>query len=178
MKKYIPNILSILRIICSALLLFISDRIIFIFLYFIIGLTDILDGFIARKFNIESELGARLDSFADFVFYIILFFIFTRLYNQIMTVNYKMVLIGLLFVHLLNLLLTKLKYKKFVFVHTIANKTSGILVYFSPAIILFKQSNLIIWVIFLFIFIAALEELLITIISSEVNLNRKSVFCK
>ncbi|WP_165442995.1 CDP-alcohol phosphatidyltransferase family protein [Senegalia massiliensis] len=178
MKKYIPNILSILRIICSALLLFISDRISFIFLYFIIGLTDILDGFIARKFNIESELGARIDSFADFVFYIILFFIFSRSYNQIMTTNYKMVLIGILVVRLLNVLLTKLKYKKFVFLHTIANKTSGILVYFSPVIILFKQNNLIIWIVFLLIFIATLEELLITIIYSEVNLNRKSIFCK
>ncbi|MTI65485.1 MAG: CDP-alcohol phosphatidyltransferase family protein [Firmicutes bacterium] len=52
MKKYIPNIISVLRIICSALLiLFINNRVGFVFLYFVIGLTDILDGFIARKFK-------------------------------------------------------------------------------------------------------------------------------
>ena len=35
-------------------------------LFFAINLiTDILDGFIARRFNMETEFGARLDSLAD-----------------------------------------------------------------------------------------------------------------
>ncbi|MGF7060788.1 CDP-alcohol phosphatidyltransferase family protein [Brassicibacter mesophilus] len=177
MKKYIPNILSVLRIICSVLLiLFINDRIGFVFLYFVIGLTDILDGFIARKFKLESEFGARLDSFADFIFYIMLVFIFTKLYSSIILVNYKVALVGIVFIRLLNLLLTKLKYKKFVFVHTIVNKISGVLLYFLPVIILFKQSDIIIWITLAFVFIAAIEELLITIKYSEVKLNRKSIF--
>lgn len=177
MKKYIPNILSVLRIICSVLLiLFINDRIGFVFLYFVIGLTDILDGFIARKFKLESEFGARLDSFADFIFYIMLVFIFTKLYSSIILVNYKVALVGIVFIRLLNLLLTKLKYKKFVFVHTIVNKISGVLLYFLPVIILFKQSDIIIWITLIFAFIAAIEELLITIKYSEVKLNRKSIF--
>ena len=179
MNRHIPNILSVLRIICSFLLiLFINDRISFIFLYFVIGLTDILDGFIARKFKIKSELGAKLDSLADFIFYIILFFIFIKLYASIITVNYKVVLIGVIFIRLLNMLLTKLKYKKIVFVHTIANKISGFLLYFLPVIILFTQSDIIIWIIFVLVFTAAMEELLITIKYSEVNLNRISIFCK
>jgi phosphatidylglycerophosphate synthase len=177
LKKYIPNILSVLRIICSVLLiLFINDRIGFVFLYFVIGLTDILDGFIARKFKLESEFGARLDSFADFIFYIMLVFIFTKLYSSIILVNYKVALVGIVFIRLLNLLLTKLKYKKFVFVHTIVNKISGVLLYFLPVIILFKQSDIIIWITLIFAFIAAIEELLITIKYSEVKLNRKSIF--
>ena len=32
------------------------------------GLTDILDGFLARKLHLESAFGAKLDSIADFVF--------------------------------------------------------------------------------------------------------------
>ena len=32
------------------------------------GLTDILDGFLARKLHQESAFGAKLDSIADFVF--------------------------------------------------------------------------------------------------------------
>lgn len=179
MNRYIPNILSVLRIICSVLLiLFINNRIGFVFLYFVIGLTDILDGFIARKFKLESELGAKLDSFADFIFYVILVFIFLKLYSSIIPVNYKVIILGIIIIRLLNLLITKLKYNKFVFVHTIANKASGALLYFLPVVLLFKQSNIIILIPLVFVFIAAIEELLITIKYSEVKLNRKSIFCE
>ncbi|MBS4536501.1 CDP-alcohol phosphatidyltransferase family protein [Clostridium sp. D2Q-14] len=179
MNKYIPNILSILRVICSVLLiLLIDNRIGFVCLYLVIGLTDVLDGFIARRFMVESNLGAKLDSVADFVFYIILFFICVNLYSSIITVSYKIAIIVIIFIRLINLLLTKIKYKKFVFVHTIANKVSGVLLYFLPVVILFKQNDIIIWIIFIVVFIAAIEELSITIKYSEVKLNRISIFCK
>ena len=37
-------------------------------LYVIVGTTDILDGYLARRWGVESKFGARLDSLADFVF--------------------------------------------------------------------------------------------------------------
>jgi len=37
-------------------------------MYLLCGLTDMLDGAIARKNNIVSEFGAKLDTFADIVF--------------------------------------------------------------------------------------------------------------
>ena len=37
-------------------------------LYLAAGLTDILDGFLARKMHWETALGAALDGIADFVF--------------------------------------------------------------------------------------------------------------
>ncbi|MDQ2088027.1 CDP-alcohol phosphatidyltransferase family protein [Herbivorax sp. ANBcel31] len=178
MKKYIPNILSILRIICSVLLiLFINYQVGFILLYFVIGLTDILDGFIARKFKIESKLGARLDSLADLFFYTILVFIIIKLHSTII-INYKIAVIAITFIRLLNILLTKLKYKEIVFVHTIANKIAGVLLYFLPLIILFTKNDIIILVILIVVFIAGIEELLITIKYSEVKLNRASIFSK
>ena len=72
----------------------------------------------------------------------------------------------------------KIKYKKFVFVHTIANKVSGILLYFLPIILFYRQNEIIVWIIWVVVFIAAMEELLITIKYPEANLNRISVFCK
>jgi len=64
----IPNILSFYRIISFPLVLYFAiskyENLFVIFL--VINLiTDILDGFIARKFNMQTELGARLDSIAD-----------------------------------------------------------------------------------------------------------------
>jgi phosphatidylglycerophosphate synthase len=62
MASYVPNMLSVLRIILSVIL--ISYRpvsIVFIVVYIAIGITDVLDGIIARKFGYESDLGAKLD---------------------------------------------------------------------------------------------------------------------
>tara|TARA_S200000501_G_scaffold31862_1_gene26734 strand:- start:30 stop:566 length:537 start_codon:yes stop_codon:yes gene_type:complete len=45
-----------------------------LFLFFIAGLTDYLDGFLARKYNATSELGEILDPLADKILIIFLFF--------------------------------------------------------------------------------------------------------
>ena len=67
--KHIPNILSASRIsLCLPLLLADAMTLPFWVLYLIAGLTDMLDGFLARRWRVESKLGAKLDSLADFVF--------------------------------------------------------------------------------------------------------------
>ena len=67
--KHIPNILSASRIAwCLPLLLVDAMTVSFWVLYVIAGTTDMLDGFLARRFGVESKFGARLDSLADFVF--------------------------------------------------------------------------------------------------------------
>ena len=73
--KYIPNVLSFSRIILSIVLFYLNpEKLPFILIYIICGITDILDGFIAHKINITSELGAKLDSFADMlIIFVILF---------------------------------------------------------------------------------------------------------
>ena len=67
--KQLPNIISILRILLSAAMLAVpSFSALFWIFYLDSGLTDILDGFLARKLHLESTFGAKLDSIADFVF--------------------------------------------------------------------------------------------------------------
>lgn len=44
----------------------------FYILYMICGLSDVLDGIIARKTNTASSFGARLDTIADFIFVTVL----------------------------------------------------------------------------------------------------------
>ena len=57
------------RILFSALLLFFPpSSAAFAAFYLLCGISDVLDGFIARKLHTESEKGARLDSAADLVF--------------------------------------------------------------------------------------------------------------
>ncbi|MCL2106665.1 MAG: CDP-alcohol phosphatidyltransferase family protein [Oscillospiraceae bacterium] len=72
MKQHIPNILSAGRILLSPLLLIpavVYRPAIYLPLYIIIFSTDILDGKIARRLHLESELGAKLDSIGDFLFF-------------------------------------------------------------------------------------------------------------
>ena len=67
---YIPNILSLIRIPLSlSLLLFVSNYYGFMILYSLCGLSDILDGYVARKMNLQSTRGAKLDSLADLIMY-------------------------------------------------------------------------------------------------------------
>ena len=82
MKKHIPNLLSFSRIILSPLVIFlyfynsIITAILALIFLIILEITDALDGMLARKFNIVSDLGKVLDPFADTVFHITMFTIF------------------------------------------------------------------------------------------------------
>lgn len=68
--KYLPNCITMSRIILSiALLVIHTFSPMFFVIYTYCGVSDVLDGFFARKFNLSSENGARLDSISDIIFY-------------------------------------------------------------------------------------------------------------
>lgn len=67
--KNAANAITVSRIVLSASILFppaLSAK--FFAVYSLCGISDMADGFIARKTGTESELGAKLDSIADAVF--------------------------------------------------------------------------------------------------------------
>ena len=69
MKKYIANIITGLRIVFGMPLLFIPlSSAWFHILYLFCGLTDMIDGTIARKTGAVSKFGARFDTVSDLVF--------------------------------------------------------------------------------------------------------------
>ncbi len=62
------NLITVLRIILAPIIffcIFIGDYKISIFLFFLASVSDYLDGYLARKFKAESELGEILDPIAD-----------------------------------------------------------------------------------------------------------------
>lgn len=68
MFKYIPNILTILRFILIPIILqsiYAGNYILGFIVFTISGLTDVLDGFMARKFNLISNFGKLMDPLAD-----------------------------------------------------------------------------------------------------------------
>ena len=69
MKKHIANIITGSRIVLSLPLLLIPlTSAWFCVIYLLCGLSDMIDGTVARRTNSESEFGARLDTVSDFVF--------------------------------------------------------------------------------------------------------------
>lgn len=68
MLKYIPNLLTAIRlvlIIPFLLLLYHHDYVIAFYLYLLAGLTDGLDGWLARQYHWQSTLGSFIDPLAD-----------------------------------------------------------------------------------------------------------------
>ncbi len=68
MLSQIPNLLTLLRIAaCPVLVLVLNERNyeLALFLFLAAGITDGLDGFIAKRFNYVTTLGAILDPLAD-----------------------------------------------------------------------------------------------------------------
>ncbi len=66
--KYIPNILSTIRLLSVPVFvyLFLKRHTVAAIIVFILsGVTDVVDGFIARKYNVSSTLGKILDPLAD-----------------------------------------------------------------------------------------------------------------
>lgn len=69
--KYIPNICSLFRIFCIPFLfysLFNQDRIASFVILFLGAISDFFDGYLARKFHVESKFGELLDPLADKLF--------------------------------------------------------------------------------------------------------------
>ncbi len=175
-SRNIPNIISIIRIALSVVLLgLISTPYAFIVVYVLIGISDVLDGFLARNFGWDSQLGAQLDSIADVVFYSILMYVFYRQHTWAIVMGSRYI-VAILIIRLLNMLLTKLKYKRVVLLHTIGNKASGFIVFLMPMMLMITKNSIIIKGLLSFIILAAFEELCITLLIKEPKLNRRSIF--
>ena len=91
-KEYltIPNILSLSRIVLLPILfVFISLRMYLTFTvaYAILGMTDMFDGMIARRFNMETDIGKLLDSIADMVFFLSSAYFIHILYTDFLSPN-------------------------------------------------------------------------------------------
>jgi CDP-diacylglycerol---serine O-phosphatidyltransferase len=69
-KKQIPNIITLLNLFCGCIALVFAFQSEFELAFYFVCLGiffDFFDGFFARMFNVQSELGLQLDSLADMV---------------------------------------------------------------------------------------------------------------
>lgn len=68
MKKFIPDILTLSRLLVTPLIIYLgvnNQFLALVILAIFIAFTDFLDGKLARRWNVTSELGAKLDAIGD-----------------------------------------------------------------------------------------------------------------
>ena len=155
--KQIPNILSASRIaLCLPLLMVDAMTMPFWVLYVIGGTTDMLDGFLARRWGVESKFGARLDSLADFVFVLAVGY---KLFPWLKLPATLWMMIGLIaMVKIANAVSAYIVKHKMVFLHTKANKLTGFLLFIGMMTIGQSYFIPIAWIIACIALFAAIQE--------------------
>lgn len=173
----IADIITILRIV-GALILFSLKTlsISFLVVYFIAGLTDVIDGYIARKTRTTSDLGAKLDSIADVIFYLVLIILlFPNLYNILPNIIWFFIIIVFI-IRIANIIIGFLKFHQFVAIHTYLNKIIGVMVFLIPFALITKYAIIFCFITTILAITASLEELLIIIIFKDYQPNKKAIF--
>ncbi len=125
------NVITGLRILVSAVLVFCPVfSPIFYVLYLIAGLSDMVDGIIARKTNSVSEFGSRFDSIADFVFVAVCLIKILPVLDIPVWLYVWTAVIAL--IKIINIISGVAKQKIYVAVHTTMNKVTGVLLFMLP----------------------------------------------
>jgi len=144
--------------------------------YALCGITDILDGYLARKTGTVSKAGAVLDSLADTVFVAAALFIFIPVIPFKAWIIYWTVAIAL--IRFASLVVGYIRYRAFAALHTYANKATGLFFFCFPFDYRLFGINEAAAVILVAASLSAIEEIAINCTSSSLNRDRKSLFIK
>ena len=140
MTKHIANILTGCRIFGSILLLFFpAFSLEFYIIYLLCGFSDMVDGTITRKTNNTSQLGSQLDTIADLIFVVVSLF---KLLPVIHIPWWLWIWVAVIAViKISNIICGYVSQKRFISLHTIMNKVTGLLLFLLPLTISFLKLN-------------------------------------
>ena len=148
----------------------------FLWIYALTGLTDVLDGWIARKTKTASPFGARLDSIADLLFYaVMLLRVFPALW-QLLPGGIWYAVAGILAIRVSAYLVAAVKYRLFASMHTYLNKLTGLVVFLIPFLLSTGYAAAYCWGVCGVAALAAMEELAIHLVRPDYSPDTKSIF--
>ena len=171
-----PNIITCVRILGTAALVFIEPFCVaFYVIWTICGVSDVLDGTVARMLKKESKFGARLDSIADIMFYLLMLY---RVLPTLIAVLPRWIWIIVCAIALTRIgayVTALIKYKRFASLHSYLNKLSGFMLFLVPYFI-FMSWFWIYCVVLCGIGLASsIEELLIHLLSRHYQEGRQTI---
>lgn len=155
--KSLPNAISALRFLGAVCLLFFGvESCAFWVIYCVCGISDMVDGYLARKIGCESKTGAMLDSLADLAFVICCCF---KLIPALAFPKWLWVWGGVIVAtKIINQISALVMFKKCVFPHTIANKVTEALLFVGVPLTLFLESIVPMVIIAVVATFAAVQE--------------------
>lgn len=155
--KSLPNAISALRFLGAVCLLFFGvESCAFWVIYFVCGLSDMADGYLARKLGCESKTGAMLDSLADLAFVICCCF---KLIPALAFPKWLWIWGGVIVAtKIINQISALVMHKKCIFPHTIANKVTGVLLFVGVPLTVFLESIVPMVIIAVVATFAAVQE--------------------
>ncbi len=127
------NILTSVRIVCGLLILYFPPFSKWYYiLYLLGGLTDAVDGTVARRLGTVTDSGAKFDTAADFIFAVA---VIIKLVNAFRFPMWLLIWIALIFaIKTLSVITGLVRHKKLVAVHSLVNKVCGAAVYILPLV--------------------------------------------
>lgn len=130
------NIITGIRILCGiALLFFPVFSPVFYILYIVAGLSDMMDGTIARKTGSTSEFGSKLDTAADLVLVIICLIKMIPVLDIPVWIMIWIAVIAL--IKVVNIISGFIIRKEFINTHTVMNKITGFVLFLIPLTVSF-----------------------------------------
>jgi CDP-diacylglycerol--glycerol-3-phosphate 3-phosphatidyltransferase len=175
----VPNALSAYRLFALPFILYAiytANRNLFILLISINLISDILDGLIARLFNLQTEFGAKLDSVADIGTYLMAFLGMITLEKAFVS-SYKIEFIILIALWIIPQLCALIKFRRFPSFHLWSYKVTGYvqgIFIFSYFTVGFYQPYF--YLMLLISCLAYLEELILVLMLPQLRSNLKSIF--
>lgn len=157
MRKYIANFITSSRIIFSLALLFLPTLSAWFFAcYFCAGLTDMIDGTIARKLGTASKFGAKLDTISDLVFMVICGIKILPIINLPLWLWVWIIIIAL--VKISTATLVFIRKKRLISIHSVLNKIVGLTLFLLPLTLTFIDTLYSVATICAFATISAVQE--------------------
>ena len=146
--------------------------------YTICGLSDGIDGTIARKMGTSSEFGARLDSVSDILFYLVMFIKLMPVLWGGLPAWLWFIVGAVLAVRLAAYGIALVKYHRMAAIHTYLNKVTGALVFLVPYMLLLPCEVVLCTITAVIALIASAEEFMIHAVSPVYQTERKSIFAE
>jgi len=172
--KYVPNMLSFMRLILLIPLMLLTPfELSFMIIYVVAGVTDMIDGPIARKFDVVSQFGATLDASADILFIFVVLF---RILPLIDLLPWMVVWIVIIIImKALSSIIGYIRHKRFILLHTYANKFFVFALFLFPIFFSLMETAVVITVLLVIATIAFAEDIYINATSIEVDLDEKGI---
>jgi phosphatidylglycerophosphate synthase len=174
----VPNALSASRIVFLPVLYALAitgQEIPFVVAYALLGATDTLDGYLARRLKQCSEVGKILDAWADLAMYVSTAFFMARLHMDYLRPNLTFLYV-FFSILALSLVVSAVRLKKPIIMHTIVLKVDAVLLYFLMIFSTFFDTTLFVTIVIACYCLGFVESILIFLLHRSVDPDSPTIF--